>query len=72
MIKVTTLKGVPFYLNSDLIYRIEQAPDTKLVMADGKSVWVQEPPELVVRRIKDYHRDIHTERLRVIRREDPS
>lgn len=70
MIQVTTLKGVPFYLNSDLIYKIEQVPDTMVVLVDGKTVWVKESPEVVIERIRDYQRSIRLAAIRIDRMED--
>ena len=70
MIKVTTLKGVPFYLNIDLIYRIDEVPDTIITLVDGKKIWVKETPEEVVRRIWQYQKSLYSGGIRVAKMED--
>ena len=42
MIKLTRLNGDQFALNSDLIERIEESPDTVLTLVDGKHIMVSE------------------------------
>ena len=42
MIKLTRLNGEQFALNSDLIERIEESPDTVLTLVDGKHIMVTE------------------------------
>ena len=42
MIKLTRLNGEQFALNSDLIERIEESPDTVLTLVDGKHIMVSE------------------------------
>ncbi len=37
MILLTRLSGSPFVLNSDLIERIDSAPDTIVTLVDGSS-----------------------------------
>ncbi len=58
MIELTTLKGVSFHLNMDLIYRIDQVPDTIITLTDGKKLWVQETPQEVVAKVRDWRRSL--------------
>jgi len=56
MIQVTELRGQSRIVNADLIEFIEAAPDTQLVMRDGRRVFVLETPEEVVARVVEYKR----------------
>lgn len=42
MILLTSFKGEEFYLNPDLIYRIDETPDTVITLVDGKTLVVKE------------------------------
>ena len=59
MIEVTSLSGNVFYLNNDLIYKIEALPDTTIVLIDGKSLVVREDMEDLVEKIVAYKRKIY-------------
>ncbi|MEG0293540.1 flagellar FlbD family protein [Enterococcus sp.] len=59
MIAVTTLHGKNFYINPDLIYRIEETPDTTITLIDSKTLVVKEAPEVVVHRIISYRQTIY-------------
>lgn len=59
MIAVTTLHGKNFYINPDLIYRIEETPDTTITLIDSKTIVVKEAPEVVVHRIISYRQTIY-------------
>ena len=59
MIKVTALNEHSFYLNPDLIYRIETIPDTLITLTDGKTIIVKETPDAVVNAIIIYRRKIN-------------
>jgi flagellar protein FlbD len=54
MITLTRLNGSQFALNCDLIERIQETPDTTLIMIDGSRFIVTEPLALVVDRIVAY------------------
>jgi flagellar protein FlbD len=54
MIKVTSLRGSEMFINSDLIERIIQAPDTVITLANGNSYVVSEPAHVLFVRIADY------------------
>ena len=62
MIELTSIKGHSFMLNSNLIYRIEESPDTIITLVDGKIVRVQEPGEEITNRIIAFQRRIHQPR----------
>lgn len=59
MIAVTTLHGKNFYINPDLIYRIEETPDTTITLIDSKTIVVKEAPEVVIHRIISYRQTIY-------------
>lgn len=58
MIEVTALNDHQFYLNPDLIYRIDMTPDTMITFIDSKTLVVKETPEQLVEKIKVYRRQI--------------
>ncbi len=58
MVKLTSLKGEPFYLNAELIERIEETPDTIITMTSGKKIRVSQNGSEVVERIISYRRKI--------------
>ncbi|HSK21936.1 MAG TPA: flagellar FlbD family protein [Egicoccus sp.] len=45
------LRGEPLFVNADLIESIEATPDTVLTLVDGRRVFVDDTPEVVVDRI---------------------
>jgi uncharacterized protein YlzI (FlbEa/FlbD family) len=47
VIRLTRLQGESFYLNEELIERIETRHDTTIVMVGGNVYTVAEPPEEV-------------------------
>lgn len=59
MIAVTSLHGKKFYLNPDLIFRIEETPDTMITLIDNKTLVVKESSEIVVDRIISYRQAIY-------------
>lgn len=60
MIKLRTLKGKIFYLNAELIEKIEELPDTLITLVNGKKLWVIENTEEVVEKVIAYKRAIHS------------
>jgi flagellar protein FlbD len=56
VIKLTRLNGVPFVVNAELIRTIEARPDTTIVLINGESFIVKEPPDEVVARAVEYGR----------------
>jgi flagellar protein FlbD len=58
MILMTAFNGRTFYLNPDLMYRIEETPDTMITLVDGKTLVVADSAEVVVQRIIEYRQTI--------------
>jgi flagellar protein FlbD len=54
MIVVTRLNGSRFAVNPDLIERIQENPDTTLVMVGGATYVVREGLAAVIRLVADY------------------
>jgi flagellar protein FlbD len=54
MVKLTDLRGSEYILNAELIERIEENPDTQVVLISGHRHYVQERMETVVDRIVEY------------------
>ena len=59
MIKLTTLKGEEFYLNAELIEKIEEIPDTMITLIGGKKIWVRDNAQGVVDKVMIYKRAIY-------------
>ena len=51
MILVHRLRGEEMFVNADLIESLEATPDTVLTLVDGRRVFVEERPEVVVERV---------------------
>ena len=58
MITLKSLSGKEFCLNSDLIYKIEELPDTVITLTDGKTIRVVNSTDDIVQRIIDFKRKI--------------
>lgn len=58
MIKLTAMNNKKFYLNSTLIYRIDQAPDTIITLSDGKTLMVKETSEEIVELFLRFQKEI--------------
>ena len=56
MITTTRLNNHTFYVNSDLIKFIDQAPDTVITLVTGEKIIVLETPEQVIERIVAFRR----------------
>ncbi|WP_110208265.1 flagellar FlbD family protein [Nocardioides daejeonensis] len=54
MITLTRLSGSEFVLNSDLIERVEETPDTVVTLVDGKKYVVAETPAEIVRAVREH------------------
>lgn len=54
MIKLTGLNHVEFYLNCDLIEKLEVTPDTVITTVNGKKFIVIESPERIIERVVDF------------------
>lgn len=51
MIKLTGLNNKEFFLNCDLIEKLETTPDTVISTTTDKKYVVKESPEIIIRRI---------------------
>lgn len=58
MIMLTSINNKSFYLNSDLIYRIDVAHDTIITLVDGKTLRVMDKTDEIIDKIVDYKRNI--------------
>ena len=60
MILVTRLNGKRFALNPDLIERVEETPDTVVILIDGTKYIVSEPIEEIIDRVVDFRARVTT------------
>lgn len=67
MIKLTGLNNKEFYLNCDLIEKLEVTPDTVLSTTNDKKFIVRESPEVIIQRIVDFKRKYLASKPEVIR-----
>lgn len=51
MIELTQLNGTRFVLNCDLIETIENIPETKITLTNGKFFLVRENREIIMRKV---------------------
>lgn len=58
MVLVHRLKGEAIFLNADMIESIEARPDTVVVMVDGRSFVLSDPPEQIVDRIRRFRASV--------------
>lgn len=70
MILLTALNRKSFYLNPDLIYRMDETPDTTITLTDGKTLVVGESSKVVAARILAYRRDIYRELLQSVKKSE--
>ncbi|MPW24800.1 endoflagellar protein [Alkalibaculum sp. M08DMB] len=61
MILLTSINGKEFCLNSELIYKIEEAADTIITLTDGKILRVEDTIEDIVPKIIKFKRQIHND-----------
>ncbi|GFR35600.1 flagellar FlbD family protein [Thermobrachium celere] len=57
MIKLTALNNKEFFLNCDLIEKIESTPDTVITTTTNKKYVVLEKPEVIIQRIINFKRE---------------
>lgn len=60
MIQLREISGKTFYLNCELIYRLDKSYDTVITLIDQKKIRVMEEPEEVVQEIIAYKKMIHS------------
>lgn len=58
MIMLKSINGKVFCLNNDLIYKIEEAPDTIITLTDGKVLRVIDNTHEIIEKIITYKRSI--------------
>lgn len=63
MIELTKLNGTPFVLNCELIEKIEQIPETKITLQDGKYYLVCEDIGTIIEKVINYHRQIFRDQI---------
>lgn len=59
MIKLISINGSQICLNSDLIYKIEELPDTVITLINGKTIRVIDSMNDIVQKVVDFKRKIH-------------
>ena len=59
MIALTDVSGREFYLNCELIYRIDRSFDTIITLTDGKKLRVIETEPEIVEKVSAFKRKIH-------------
>ncbi|HBM81499.1 MAG: flagellar FlbD family protein [Clostridiales bacterium] len=60
MIKLTGLSGKEFYLNCDLIEKLEVTPDTVVTTTTDKKFIVRESPDVIIQRIINFRRKYYS------------
>lgn len=58
MITLKTVTGKVFYLNCELIYRIDDSFDTIITLVDGKTLRVAETGAEISRKVIEYKQEI--------------
>jgi len=58
MIEVTHLNGKKVFVNAELIQFVEETPDTVITLINHEKIIVKEPIKDVVKKIKDYVKDV--------------
>ncbi len=59
MIMLTSINGSKFCLNSDLIYKITEYPDTIITLVDGKVIRVKDGIQDIIKKTVEYKRQIY-------------
>lgn len=60
MIQLREISGKEFYLNCELIYRLDKSYDTIITLTDHKKIRVLEEPKEVVEKIIAYKKRINS------------
>ncbi|WP_123053502.1 flagellar FlbD family protein [Clostridium sp. JN-1] len=64
MIKVTGLDSKEFVINADNIERLEQIPESLIVLTNGKKYLVKEPVDEIINKVLEYKRKIFTQYIK--------
>lgn len=59
MIKLRTVAGKEFYINNDMILKIEQEYDTLITLVDYKTIRVLDTPEEIAEKVIVFKRKIY-------------
>lgn len=70
MIKLTGLNNKEFYLNCDLIEKIEITPDTIISTTNEKKYVVREAPDIIIKRIVEFKKSYMSRLPEVIKNEE--
>ncbi|MDZ8117289.1 flagellar FlbD family protein [Pontiella agarivorans] len=62
MIKVTDLHGVEYSLNAEQIEKVEQNPDTQIMLLNGHRYYVRESIDEIMARVVQYRADCNAAR----------
>lgn len=60
LIQLHNISGEGFYLNCELIYRVDDHYDTVITLIDQKKLIVQENPNEIVKKVIEYKQNIHS------------
>lgn len=60
MIQLHTISGEGFYLNCELIYRVDDYYDTVITLIDQKKVIVKESPKEITKKVIEYKKEIYS------------
>nr|WP_057895881.1 flagellar FlbD family protein [Liquorilactobacillus oeni]AJA34200.1 flagellar protein FlbD [Liquorilactobacillus oeni] len=63
MIKLLSMDKRTFYLNPDLIYRIEETPDTIITLTNGRTLVVENSAASIVELIIEYRKKTYQDIL---------
>ena len=69
MIKLTKLNGKEFFLNPHQIEFIEEVPESLITMLSGKTIYVQETVDEIIKKIIEYRRKIGIFKKEIWKRE---
>lgn len=58
LIQLHNVSGESFYLNCELIYRVDDHYDTVITLIDQKKLIVQENPKEIVEKVIEYKQEI--------------
>lgn len=59
MIKLRTVAGKEFFINNDMILKIEREYDTLITLVDYKTIRVMDTPEEIAEKVISYKRNIY-------------
>jgi len=60
LIQLHNISGEDFYLNCELIYRVDDHYDTVITLVDQKKLIVKENPNEIAEKVIEYKQKIHS------------